>query len=81
MQLMDQLEQKDGRGCELQFYIDAAKEHQTFEEAKRFLDVECPICIEHYITHEVRAHDACLCCNELCSIPDGPDARMSTLCV
>ena len=78
---MNKLEQ-GGRGCELQFYIDAAKEHQTLEKAMNFLNVECPICIVFYLTHEVRAHQVWLCCNNrLCSIPDGPDAWMSSLCV
>ncbi|KAL5466679.1 hypothetical protein EMCRGX_G030823 [Ephydatia muelleri] len=68
IQLMNELEQ-GGRGCELQFYIDAAKEHQTLEKAMNFLNVECPICTDHYTTHEMVlmpgcSHSVCKKCFE-----------------
>ena len=38
---------------ELQFYVNAAKEHRTFEDAKKSLSVDCTICIEDHIVHDV----------------------------
>ena len=55
VQLMNELEQPDAhRNYELQFYVNAVKEHKTLDGAKKFLNVECPICMDSLIVDDVR---------------------------
>ena len=53
VQLMKHWEPDGVKDYELQFYIDAAKEHKTLEEAKKSLFVECTICLDQHMIHNV----------------------------
>ena len=37
----------------LSYYVEAAKDYKTLEDAKRYLIKPCPICMEVYPVHEV----------------------------
>ena len=52
VQLMNDLD----KDYELQFYVNAARDHKTYEEAKKFIIVDCPICMgDNLIVDDVRA--------------------------
>ena len=44
---------KDKREYPLTYYIDAAKNYNTFEEAQKFLNQPCHICGDDYPMNEV----------------------------
>ena len=46
-------EEEDGTEYPLKYYIDAAKDYATFEDAVRFLNQPCPICMLEYPMNEV----------------------------
>ena len=53
--LMERMEEED-LDYPLSYYIDAAKDFSTLEDAERGLIKECPICIISYPVHEASIH-------------------------
>ena len=53
--LMNRVEVDDTIDYPLSYYVDAAKDFSSLEEAERGLIKECPICTLEFPVHEVRS--------------------------
>ena len=53
LELMKKVEVDDDSDYPLSYYIDAAKDYRTLEEAEKGLIKECPICEVELPVHEV----------------------------
>lgn len=51
----------------LSYYIDAARDFSTLEDAERGLFKECPICVVSYPVHEVRTVSISALLNDMLS--------------
>ena len=54
LELMKKVEVDDYSDYPLSYYIDAAKDYPTLEEAEKGLIKECPFCILDWPVHEVK---------------------------
>lgn len=54
LQLMNKVEVDPTADYPLSYYIDAAKDYATLEDAEKGLIKECPICYLDWPVHEVR---------------------------
>ena len=54
MELMKEMEGEGDQEYVLSYYIEAAKDYETLEEAKEKFIKPCPICFMTYPIHEVR---------------------------
>ena len=53
LELMNKMEGED-KDYPLSYYVDAAKDYSTLEDAERCLIKTCPICYDDFPVHEVR---------------------------
>lgn len=52
-QLMEEYEGDKDQDYPLHYYVDAARDFQDLEEARTFLNKECPLCFDIFPIHEV----------------------------
>ena len=78
--LMNTVEVDDTLDYPLSYYIDAAKDNSTLEDAERVLIKECPICVLSYPIHEVRhlCSSSCAAVN-IIHYPSFPDDHYAGL--
>lgn len=55
LELMGKVEVEGVGDYPLSYYVDAAKDYTSLEEAERCLIKPCPVCMENYPVHEVNA--------------------------
>ena len=64
LELMEELDEGEGgEGYPLYYYVNAARDHSSLEEAQKYFIQPCPICFGCYPVHEVSSslHFAFIC--------------------
>ena len=58
--LMEELEGWGGGDYPLSYYVDAARDYSSLEEAQKYFIQPCPICFKTYPIQEVKHFSLCL---------------------